>query len=1007
MKGDFSRLRFSPSKNYVAVLQQQGRVALDADANEQCAIDDYLRDTETRDFVGPFGGPRRDVGFRIGVQDSRITISRGRYYVEGILVQNYDENDVPLNYSEQLFLINPSPTDETLLADLRQGAITFIQVYLEVWRRLVTSLDDPCLREPALGQADTTARLQTVWRVVAEAVGPNNPNVKLSATAGSAVDKFEVRRTRCIDACCAELTHLRLPGTTGEMTVPPIASSDDCSCQPTPAAGYRGLENQLYRVEVHETGDETSATFKWSRENGSVVVAVTGTSGPVVYVDSLGFDANLGFSAGQWVELTDDSYEFGQDPNQPGPLYQIDSITPDQLYVTLKQSVPAGAIDPTKNARMRRWDQFGSPAGSNGVAIAVASPVSLENGIEVQFTQGHYVSGDYWLIPARTATGQVEWPPCESDRNPWQPPERIKIDRAPLACIQWDDKNGTVAHDCRRKFPPLTEITASDIWYDPGCPDLESACNVQEAIDILCNDARGPCTIVPKPGVGWEAPLLALPAGADADICFPIGRFPLTKPLLLQKLGNLRLSGGGPGTVIAGTGVTAAMIFAGCKTVQISDLYASTDRALTRAQRSAGNAALLPGGTLSFVDCPDVTAENVWLQCAYGAERTTACISVENTITAANQTTGSGHVRIRHCNLSVGRNQDGILLVQVERAEVEDNILATYTPKKRTFGQLLQNRKFRANVMRELIAETEIVKAAPASKAAGPAAKVTTPTTSPMKRSKAQAPTPPEAAPASAPVPLVKVAHLNTTVTVGNRVVTFRTNPLLKDFWQSYVTQKGPKEFATNRDLITFVKKSAVQFLLHPKTRAGNSALASLIASIEKVDQTAMARGIAVAGEGVQECRILNNSVQDAVQGITVGMSNHKRDPMKRESASVVTIAGNQVYVGLPPGAQFHARHAIFVGNVDSVVIENNYAKVIANLAQVTLEAIRVIGVLGRRLIVRHSHLVGFNVGILIRPLNQFNENQRPLWLVADNMAEKATQVVGAPGIVIQQNNFS
>jgi Family of unknown function (DUF6519) len=1006
MKGDFSRLRFSPSKNYVAVLQQQGRVALDADANEQCAIDDYLRDTETRDFVGPWGGPRRGWGFKIGVQDTRITISKGRYYVEGKLVQNDDL----LNYSAQPFLMNPSPTDEKLLSDLRQGATKVIQVYLEVWRRLVTALDDPCLLEPALGQADTTVRLQTVWRVVAEAM---DPNAKSSASATSAVDNSEVRRTQCIDACCSDMTHLTLPGTTGEMMVPPIASSDDCSCQPTPAAGYRGVENQLYRVEIHETGDETSATFKWSRENGSIVVGVTATSGTVVSVDRFPPDANLGFASGEWVELTDDTYEFGQDPNQPGLLYQIDSVTQDQLYVTLKQAVPGGAVDPTKNARMRRWDQFGSSAGSNGVSISVGSPVPLENGIEVQFTPGQHVSGDYWLIPARTARGEVEWPPCGSDGNPFQPPHRIEIYRAPLACIQWDDKNGTVVHDCRSKFPPLTEITASDVWYNPGCPDLESACNVQQAIDILCNDARGPCTIVPKPGAGWEAPLLALPAGADADICFPIGQFPLTTPVLLKNLGNLRIGGGGLGTVIAGTKLTAAMIFAACKSVQISDLYASTDRAMTRTQRSAGNAALLPGGTLSFVDCPDVGVENVWLQCAYGAERTTACISVENTITPANQTTGSGHVRIRHCNLSVGRNQDGILLVQVERAEVEDNILTTYTPKTQTFGQRLQDRTFRANAMRELIAETEIVKAEPAATAAAPGAAVTAPTTLPKKRSKAQAPAPPEPAaaqpapappaPAPAPVPPVKVVHLNTTVTVGNRVVTFRTNPLLKDFWQSYVTQNGPKEFATDRDLILFVKKAALQFLLHPKTRAGNSGLASVIASIERVDQTAMARGIAVGGEGVQECRILNNSVQDAVQGITVGMSNHKLDPMKRESASVVTIAGNQVYVGLPPGVQFHTRHAIFVGNVDSAVIENNYAKV--NRSEVTVEAIRIWGLFGRRLIVRHSHLVGFNTGILIRPLTR--PKNQPLWLVADNMAENANSIVLAPANVIQQNNFS
>ena len=40
MRGDFSRIRFNPGKNYTAVLEQQGRVALDADANEQCFIED-------------------------------------------------------------------------------------------------------------------------------------------------------------------------------------------------------------------------------------------------------------------------------------------------------------------------------------------------------------------------------------------------------------------------------------------------------------------------------------------------------------------------------------------------------------------------------------------------------------------------------------------------------------------------------------------------------------------------------------------------------------------------------------------------------------------------------------------------------------------------------------------------------------------------------------------------------------------------------------------------------
>ena len=51
MKGDFSRIRFNPAKQYTTVLEQQGRVALDADANEQCAIDINIRDTEIDDII--------------------------------------------------------------------------------------------------------------------------------------------------------------------------------------------------------------------------------------------------------------------------------------------------------------------------------------------------------------------------------------------------------------------------------------------------------------------------------------------------------------------------------------------------------------------------------------------------------------------------------------------------------------------------------------------------------------------------------------------------------------------------------------------------------------------------------------------------------------------------------------------------------------------------------------------------------------------------------------------
>src|SRR5215469_18487397 len=431
MKGDFSQIRFNPGKQYTSVLQQQGRVALDADANEQCAINNYLRRTETIDVVGAYGAPIDDPGFTITVAQNEIQIGPGRYYVDGLMC----ENQIGLSYGGQPYLIDPSPADSTLLSELaQQRGRLVIQVYLQVWQRLVTALDDPCLREPALGRADTTARLQTVWRVVASLVQAARTDAQPPPPD-----------------CCAEMYAKNVPQSTGTMSAATSGATADCSCQPIPAAGYQGLENQLYRVEIHRPGDETAATFKWSRENGSVVAAIQSISGSTVWVDSLGPDANLGFQANQWVEITDETYLFGQTPNQPGNLYQIQMIHPESLSMTM--TTPVIPVDPARNARVRRWDQTGASAGSLGVALSAHAWLTLENGIQVNFGSGVYQSGDFWTIPARTASGQIEWPPCGGNGMAFQLPHSTDIHQAPLACIHWDtQKRTTQLEDCRRFF---------------------------------------------------------------------------------------------------------------------------------------------------------------------------------------------------------------------------------------------------------------------------------------------------------------------------------------------------------------------------------------------------------------------------------------------------------------------------------------------------------------------------------------------------------------------------
>ena len=95
--------------------------------------------------------------------------------------------------------------------------------------------------------------------------------------------------------------------------------------------------------------------------------------------------------------------------------------------------------------------------------------IPLEDGVEVKFEPGSYYTGDYWMIPARTDKGTVEWPqvPGSSPSVPEaQRPLGIRHHFCRLAIIKVTTKVVlhhavpvvTVTEDCRRLFPPLTEL---------------------------------------------------------------------------------------------------------------------------------------------------------------------------------------------------------------------------------------------------------------------------------------------------------------------------------------------------------------------------------------------------------------------------------------------------------------------------------------------------------------------------------------------------------------------
>ncbi len=238
-------------------------------------------------------------------------------------------------------------------------------------------------------------------------------------------------------------------------------------CIISPDARYRGAENQLYRVEIHQGGAVSSpATFKWSRENGSVALPIRTANGRKLTLEHLGRDARFSVEVGDWVEIEGFNFE-KKDLVQPSPLLQIEEVNYIDMTVTVNEETP----DVSEGRRvLRRWDQKAGDPRIGGLELRDGAAIikedsadvnenwlNLEDGIKIQFVQTPntlYRRGDYWVIPARTATGDVEWPGPVGNPVPL-PPHGVEHHYAPLARIKVDAVGVTLLADLRRKFPGL------------------------------------------------------------------------------------------------------------------------------------------------------------------------------------------------------------------------------------------------------------------------------------------------------------------------------------------------------------------------------------------------------------------------------------------------------------------------------------------------------------------------------------------------------------------------
>jgi uncharacterized protein DUF6519 len=469
MSGDVERVTFRSDLLFANVELQQGRLLLPADFNEQSAIHHYFLRRLIVDLVG--GAWRAGAGFTISVEASaqlNIQIATGRYYVDGIMCEN--EADRP--FSGQPF--GPTPDNPANVTD------TEVALYLDCWERHVTWLNYPSLRDPALGGADTATRIQIAWQVrllskstvreqiseitsalkirldaldlVADAVARNALQQTINDLQTGADDFMAdfncVNAAKVVDALDKARPRMVADARQNAENLDPCAIAADLE--------YRGRENQLYRVEIHRPGLAGQATFKWSRENASVVFKVIDidpdAQGKVtrVTLESLGHDRRTGLCEYDWVELCDDDSEFRW---QALPLLQVTKIDVQRRLVTLNGDMAQANLN--RHARLRRWDHEAEEKGEGAVIVTESKDdtgwIDLERGVRIRFVPGGlYRKGDCWQFPARSATGDIEWPTEGKTRLP-QEPHGITHHRAVLATLKKEPEGwGVLQCGCRR-----------------------------------------------------------------------------------------------------------------------------------------------------------------------------------------------------------------------------------------------------------------------------------------------------------------------------------------------------------------------------------------------------------------------------------------------------------------------------------------------------------------------------------------------------------------------------
>jgi Family of unknown function (DUF6519) len=498
MSSDLARVTYDPSRRYHGVVAQQGRVSLEADWNEAQAITREQIETRTLDLIGPAASPDR--GYRVepvvtgeGAATGDLRISRGAAYVGGQRVSLGGD----ICYSNQ-----PDWRDHAKDPLWREATVPEEQprelVYLMLREQEVSAVEDPALRDVALGGPDTTQRLRILQRVIRYPTAAPTWEDAWAQLIGQGWDANGLRLERRGSRLQAS-ARLQVTGNPAEGHERPV---DD--------ATYLGPNNQLIRVQIAGLGDDGGPRLVWGYDNASFMYRLSDVR-PGTAPDTTAFslvtapvDAYHQPAENQAVEVLRGAASLTPHDVIAAATGQIATVThaydPDTRAVVIRPQLPQ-EYDPASGPLfLRVWQgEFECKPGEEyelrGTGLRVRLTVAED-------APGRFTPGAYWMIAIRPAvdpgSASVVYPHPILDAP--QPPDGPRLWLAPLAFIRWHPR-APIAEDCLPRFQSLAaqEHSGGSCTVSIGPQDAGAGWALQDAIDAHASGDRA-TTICLEPG---------------------------------------------------------------------------------------------------------------------------------------------------------------------------------------------------------------------------------------------------------------------------------------------------------------------------------------------------------------------------------------------------------------------------------------------------------------------------------------------------------------------------